>query len=88
VFRKAEFLDQKMLGLNSVIQLTGARPKRWEKDQSFLARVMVPEKPSVQLASNEKKAQDNTPDNAKISNRKSAITDDAVNENLIKQKPY
>jgi hypothetical protein len=49
VYNKAEFYDQKMLGLNAVFTLTGTKPKRWENNTKFLARVLRDEnnKPKV-----------------------------------------
>lgn len=47
VFQKADYLDQKMLGLTHVQQLTGELPKRFEKPQKFLARILIPEDGSV-----------------------------------------
>jgi len=50
VYKKAEFLDQSMLGLNHVMQLTGSRPKRFENARKFFARVLIPEDGSVKVA--------------------------------------
>jgi hypothetical protein len=55
VYRKSEFYDQKMIGMNGVFGLTGTRPKRFEKDPKFLARVMKSEE-SVKIALKDKKS--------------------------------
>lgn len=56
VYNKSEYFDQKMLGLNSVVSLTGSKPRRWESNAKFLARVLKDEngKSKVALAENGK----------------------------------
>ncbi len=49
VYKKAEFLDQTMLGLSHVVELTGTQPKRFENAQKFFARVLLPEDGSVKV---------------------------------------
>src|SRR5262249_40062691 len=42
VYKKSEFPDQAMQGLQHVISLTGTQPKRMEKPEKFLTRVLLP----------------------------------------------
>jgi len=65
VYKKAEFLDQKVQGLSHVMDLTGARPKRFESDQKFLRRVLMPEDGSVKVALGGKRAEDESKDKEK-----------------------
>jgi hypothetical protein len=50
VFKKSEFPDQAMQGLQHVIELTGTQPKRMEGVPKFLARVLLPEDGSTKVA--------------------------------------
>ncbi len=50
VAKHAEFADQTMLGRQHLINLTGVAPKLWEKDQKYLARVLLPEDGSEKVA--------------------------------------
>jgi hypothetical protein len=49
VYQKSEYYDQKMQGWSRVKQLTGTVPKRFEKPQKFLARVLMPEDGSAKV---------------------------------------
>ncbi len=40
VYNKSEYYDQKMLGLDSIVNLTKTKPRHWENNKKFLARVM------------------------------------------------
>lgn len=50
VYKKSEFPDQAMQGLQHLISLTGTQPKRREKPEKFLARILLPEDGSVKVA--------------------------------------
>jgi hypothetical protein len=49
IYLKSEYFDQKMEGLSHVIELTGTQPKRFEREQKFLSRVLIPEDGSVKV---------------------------------------
>jgi hypothetical protein len=50
VAKKAEFADQAMQGRSHLINLTGVAPKLFEKEPKYLARVLMPEDGSQQVA--------------------------------------
>ena len=50
VYKKSEFPDQSMQGLQHLISLTGTQPKRMEKPEKFLTRILLPEDGSVKVA--------------------------------------
>ncbi|PWU00678.1 MAG: hypothetical protein C5B53_03695 [Candidatus Melainabacteria bacterium] len=50
VFKKSEFPDQAMQGLQHVVNLTGTQPKRMESVPKFLNRVLLPEDGSTKVA--------------------------------------
>jgi hypothetical protein len=50
VAKKAEFADQAMQGRSHLMNLTGVVPKLFEKEPKFLARVLMPEDGSQQVA--------------------------------------
>jgi hypothetical protein len=50
VAKKAEFPDQAMQGRSHLANLTGVVPKLFEKEPKFLARVLMPEDGSQQVA--------------------------------------
>jgi hypothetical protein len=43
IAKRSEFGDQIGTALSHLIDLTGTRPKHWESEKKFLARVMMPE---------------------------------------------
>jgi len=49
VAKSAEFADQGQQGYNHLYKLTGAVPKRFEKERKFLERVLIPEDGSVKV---------------------------------------
>jgi hypothetical protein len=50
VAKKAEFADQAMIGRAHLMNLTGVAPKMFEKEPKYLARVLMPEDGSQQVA--------------------------------------
>lgn len=50
VAKKSEFPDQALTGRNHLIHLTGTAPKLFEKEPKYLARVLMPEDGSEQVA--------------------------------------
>jgi hypothetical protein len=50
VFKSAEFLDETTLAVEHLTLLTGTSPKRLEKPEKFLGRVLIPEDGSVKVA--------------------------------------
>ncbi len=50
IAKKADYMDQKMQGTKHLSSLTGQRPRMWETEDRFLARVLVPEGSSQQVA--------------------------------------
>lgn len=50
VFKKSEFPDQAYQGIQHIAMLTGTAPKRFEKPEKFLARVLLPEDGSTKVA--------------------------------------
>lgn len=55
VAKKADFLDQSMQGMSHLMALTGTRPKKFEREAKFLARVLIPEDGSTKVALGKKK---------------------------------
>ncbi len=83
VYNKAEYYDQKMLGLNNIVSLTGTKPKRWESNAKFLARVMRDEsgKPKIALKDTDKKP-------AKPAKKKTDEMDLDTELTQSRQQPY
>jgi hypothetical protein len=54
VFKRSEFPDQAYQGIQHVNMLTGTAPKRFEKPEKFLARVLLPEDGSTKVALGDK----------------------------------
>ncbi len=50
IAKKADYMDQKMQGTKHLSSLTGQRPRMWETEDRFLARVLVPEGNAQQVA--------------------------------------
>ena len=50
VFHKADFLDEKQLGIDHLVSLTGVAPGRHERTRGYLAKVLMPEDGSRQVA--------------------------------------
>ena len=50
VSKNGDFMDQKMQGRAHLMSLAGTAPKRFESDSKFLARILIPEDGSVQVA--------------------------------------
>jgi len=50
VYKKSEFADQAMQGLQHLTSLTGTQPKRFESIPKFLVRVLLPEDGSTKVA--------------------------------------
>jgi hypothetical protein len=50
VAKKSEFADQAMQGRSHLVNLTGVAPKLFEKEPKYLARVLMPEDGSQQVA--------------------------------------
>jgi hypothetical protein len=50
IFKKAEFADQAMAGKGHLYNLTGTFPKAFERERTFLARVLIPEDAPVKSA--------------------------------------
>jgi hypothetical protein len=50
VFKRSEFPDQAFQAYQHISMLTGTAPKRWEKPEKFLARVLLPEDGSTKVA--------------------------------------
>jgi hypothetical protein len=57
VARRSEFMDQTFQGMAHLMNLTGTRPKRWERSGKFLERVLIPEDGSTKVALGKKKAE-------------------------------
>lgn len=49
VLKKAEFADHSMQGYSHLVKLCGTTPKRWEKEDKFLNRVLIPEDGSAKV---------------------------------------
>lgn len=54
VYRQAEFIDQTMIARAALVHLTGTAPKRFEKSEKFLSRVLIPEDGSGKVAISKK----------------------------------
>jgi tetratricopeptide (TPR) repeat protein len=50
VYRKADFLDEKQLSSDHLVALTGIAPNRHERTKGYLAKVLMPEDGSRQVA--------------------------------------
>lgn len=50
VYRQAEFIDQTMIARAALVHLTGTAPKRFEKSEKFLSRVLIPEDGTAKVA--------------------------------------
>ncbi|HEY9788377.1 MAG TPA: hypothetical protein V6D17_23510 [Candidatus Obscuribacterales bacterium] len=55
VAKKAEFVDQQMIGSSHLMALTGKRPGRFEREKTFLAKVLLPEDQPMVAHSGKKK---------------------------------
>lgn len=50
IYKKAEFVDQSLQAKQHIMHLSGTIQKPWERDKTFLTRVMIPEDGSAQVA--------------------------------------
>lgn len=50
ISKKADFMDQKLQGTKHLSNLTGQRPRRFETEDRFLSRVLVPEDGAQKVA--------------------------------------
>ena len=74
VFQKSDFLDEKMQGFSHLKDLTGTLPKRFEKPQKYLARVLIPEDGSVKV----KIGGANPTNTKKLASKKNSDLDDEL----------
>ena len=56
ICRKSEFIDQTLEARSHLLHLTGTAPKAFERSQTFLARVLIPEDGSAKVALSKKTA--------------------------------
>lgn len=66
VFKRAEFPDQIIQARAHLINLTGVAPRRWDTEQKYLAKVMLPETGSSVVAMKDKKSMNNNDDKKSV----------------------
>lgn len=75
VFKKSDFLDQKMQGWSHLRDLTGTNPKTFERADKFLSRVLIPEDGSVKVPLGGSNNKSNT---KKLADKANLEPDDAL----------